>query len=76
MSSLYLTEEELIERALTALLEALGPIEATRFLTLPRPRRLESVERHRHWQATLNQEEFFEQVFGEKSPTSGFVTVS
>jgi hypothetical protein len=60
----YLSEEELIERALNALLEAVGPVETMRFLTLPRPRRLESVKRHRRWQASLNPEQFFEQVFG------------
>lgn len=61
----YLSEEELIERGLSALLEALGPVEAMRFLTLPRPRRLESVKRHRQWQESLNREEFFDQVFAD-----------
>lgn len=65
----YLPEEELIERALEALMEALGPVEATRFLTMSRPRRLESVERHRQWQAALNREQFFEQVFGSSTPS-------
>lgn len=59
----YLSEEELIERGLNTLLEALGPMEAMHFLTLPRPRRLESVKRHRQWQESLNREEFFDQVF-------------
>ncbi len=58
------TEDELIKRGLEALMESPGPVEAMRFLTLPRPRRLESVERHRRWQATLDQEKFFDQVFG------------
>jgi hypothetical protein len=60
----YLPEEELIDKALQALMKALGPVEAIRFLNLPRSRRLESVERHQQWQATLNQEQFFDQVFG------------
>jgi uncharacterized protein YcgL (UPF0745 family) len=60
----YLAEEDLIDKALTVLMQSLGPIETMRFLNLPRQRRLESVERHRQWQATLNQEEFFHQVFG------------
>lgn len=64
----YLSEEELIKRAMTALLEALGPVETMRFLTLPRPRRLESVKRHRQWQATLNQEQFFDELFASTSP--------
>jgi len=65
----YLPEEELIERGLTALIDALGPIEAIRFLTLPRPRRLESVKRHRRWQAGLKQEEFFDRLFDLTTPT-------
>ena len=60
----YLSEEELIERGLEALMTALGPVEAMRFLTLPRPRRLESVERYQRWQASLDQDQFFDQIFG------------
>ncbi len=60
----YLSEDQLIEQAILALLKALGPVESTRFLSLPRVTRLESVKRHRQWQATLNQIEFFNQVFG------------
>lgn len=59
----YLTEDELVKRGVKALVDALGPVEAMRFLTLPRKRRLESVQRHRRWQAMLNQQEFFDQVF-------------
>jgi len=54
----YLPEENLVEQALNAL----GPVETMRFLNLHRSQRLESVERHRKWQA--NQEDFFSQVFG------------
>ena len=35
----YLPEEELIEQALQALFEALGPVETMRFLNLPRQQR-------------------------------------
>jgi hypothetical protein len=66
----YLTEEELIERGLQALMDSLGPVETLRFLNLPRPRRLESVQRHRRWQATLEQKQFFDQVFGSAAPRS------
>jgi len=62
-ASYYLPEEELVQKALKALVEALDPIETTRFLSLPHTRRQESVERHRQWQATLDQEKFLEQVF-------------
>ena len=65
----YLPEEELIQKGLHALMKALGPVETRRFLRLPRSQRLESVEQHRQWQATLNQEEFFDEVFAA-SPAS------
>ncbi len=67
----YLPEDEMIRRALDALMTALGPVETTRFLTLPRQRRLDSVKRHRQWQASLDKDQFFYQVFGpEKPPTT------
>ena len=62
----YLQEEEMIRRAIDALLRDLGPIETARFLTLTKRRRLDSVTRHRLWQEGLDQERFFDQVFGEK----------
>lgn len=54
----------MIRQALEALMKALGPVETARFLTLPRGRRLESVRRHREWQASLEPQEFFDLVFG------------
>jgi hypothetical protein len=60
----YLPEENLVEQALVALMKALGPVETMRFINLPRKQRVESVERHRQWQDTLNKEKFFRQVFG------------
>ena len=65
----YLSEDELIQRGLEALVKALGPIETTRFLALSRARRMESVTRHRRWQATLDQQVFFDQVFGSAGKT-------
>lgn len=60
----YLPENEMIRRALDALMTTLGPVETARFLALPRQRRLDSVKRHRQWQASLNKDQFFDQVFG------------
>lgn len=60
----YLREDEMIRRAVSTLLETLGPVETARFLTLPRQRRLDSVTRHRRWQEALDKEQFFNQVFG------------
>lgn len=59
-----LPEEELIQRAVKILLDTLGPVETTRFLTLPHPQQTDSVLRHQQWQAMLNQEQFFDQIFG------------
>ena len=66
----YLTEEELMKQGIEALMKALDPIETARFLAIPRTRRLESVKRHRQWQAALEREPFFDQVFGTKRATS------
>ncbi|MBM3127878.1 MAG: hypothetical protein FJ009_04490 [Chloroflexi bacterium] len=62
-SQVYLSEDQVVRRALQALMSALGPVETARFLTLPRQRRLESVRRHRQWQARLERTRFFDQVF-------------
>jgi len=65
-AQVYLPEDKMIRRGLEALMAALGPVETVRFLTLPRRRRLESVRRHQQWQASLDQEQFFDQVFGAR----------
>ncbi len=64
----YLPEDEMIRRAIDALMEKLGPIETARFLNLPRRRKLDSVKRHREWQKRLNKDSFFDEVFGVKAP--------
>lgn len=63
----YLSDDELIQKALTALMQTLGPVETMRFLNMPRPKRLESVKRHRDWQESLEPQAFFDQVFGKSS---------
>lgn len=63
----YLPEEQLVQKALEALVDKLGPVEASRFLSLTREGRVESVARHQKWQNTLEQEAFFDEVFGESS---------
>jgi len=62
-----LQEDEMVRRAIAALMENLGPIETARFLTLPHSRRVNSVLRHRKWQASLDKDRFFEQVFGKET---------
>lgn len=63
----YLPEETMVERAVEALVKSLGPVEAARFLSLPRQRVLDYVHWHRQWQANLNQEGFFDVVFAAES---------
>ncbi len=69
-TSRYLAEDELIRRGVEALMKALGPTETARFLNLPRTRCMESVKRHRKWQATLQRKQFFDEVFGSKKEKS------
>ena len=59
----FLSKDELIQKAIESLMAALGPIETTRFLTLDREERVDSVERHQRWQAGLDREAFFNHVF-------------
>jgi hypothetical protein len=60
----YLTEEATIKKGVDALVRELGPVEAMRFLSVPRERRQESVKRHREWQKMLDKDRFFDEVFG------------
>lgn len=64
-----LTEEQLIHQAADILLSKLGVVEATRFFALHTKGRVESVERHRAWQETLNRDEFFAEVFSAPDKT-------
>lgn len=66
----YLPEDEMVRRALDALMAALGPVETTRFLTLARQKRVDSVKRHRQWQDTVDKDQFFDQVFGSPEQLS------
>nr|MBC8359854.1 hypothetical protein [Candidatus Desulfatibia profunda] len=60
----YLNEEELIRKAIDVLLQELGPVETARFVNLPRPKRIESVKRHRQWQKALDKDQFIKEIFG------------
>lgn len=61
----YMDEEDVIKKGIDALLAALGPVEAMRFISLPKKKRMESVKRHREWQKHLEKENFFDEVFGQ-----------
>jgi hypothetical protein len=64
----YMDEEKIIKKAMNVLIKELGPVEAIRFLTLPKRKRIESVKRHREWQKLLNKDMFFDEVFTERDP--------
>jgi len=61
----YIEEENLVKKATELLLKELGPLEAIRFLTLPRQKRMSSLKRHREWQKRLDKDLFFNTVFSE-----------
>jgi hypothetical protein len=61
----YLDEEIVIKRAIEVLIKELGPVEAIRFVNMPRRKRIESVRRHREWQKLLNKDQVFKEVFKE-----------
>jgi hypothetical protein len=61
--STYISEEQLIDKAIDALINQLGPVETNRFLSLMKKRRVESVKRHQKWQAKLKKDQFFNAVF-------------
>jgi hypothetical protein len=61
----YQGDEEILIKGINILLKKLGPVETTRFLNIPRKKRLESIKRHREWQKTLNKENFLKELFSE-----------
>ena len=52
------------EKAIEVLIQELGPVETARFINLLRPKRVESVKRHRQWQKNLDKDEFLKEIFG------------
>jgi len=61
----YMDEELVIKKGMEVLIKELGPVEAIRFINLPKRKRLESVRRHREWQKLLDKDRFFTDVFGK-----------
>ena len=59
----YMDEEKMIKKAVKALIGEIGPVEASRFINIPRKKRMESVRRHREWQKHLDKDTFFKEVF-------------
>lgn len=61
----YMDEDLVIKKGMEVLIKELGPVEAIRFMTIPKRKKIESVKRHREWQKQLNKDNFFDQVFAE-----------
>jgi len=57
-------QEILIKKAMKVLIKELGPVEAIRFINMPKRKRVESVKRHREWQKLLDKDRFFNEAFG------------
>ena len=63
----YMDEETVIKKAMQVLIKELGPVEAIRFITIPKSKMIESVKRNREWQKMLSKDIFFNEVFADKS---------
>ena len=59
----YMDEELMVKKAIKALIGELGPVEASRFINMPRKKRTNSVKRHREWQKHLDKDKFLKEVF-------------
>ena len=62
---IVMNEEQLIKKAVQVLVREFGPVEASRFLSIPQPKRQHSLKRHEIWQNGLNKEIFFNEVFSD-----------
>ena len=55
-----------MKKGIEILFRELGNVDAIRFLSIPREKRVESVKRHKDWQQTLNKNAFFDEIFGDQ----------
>ena len=56
-------DKELIKKVTEILFRELGYTDAIRLLSLPKEQKMESVERHRNWQNTLDKDKFYSDIF-------------
>lgn len=63
----FIDENELYRKAMLLLYENLGPVEASRFLSVVKSKRLDSVKRHRQWQEGLDKDQFFKDILQENA---------
>lgn len=61
--AVLINETQLIQQAISVLIEKLGATDANRFLSLKSAQRLDSVLRHQNWQKTLEKNAFFDEIF-------------
>lgn len=59
----YMDDELVMKKGVELLINGLGPLEALRFLSFPREKRVETIKRHRDWQKNLDQKQFFDDLF-------------
>ena len=58
-------DNDLLKKGIEILFRELGKVDAIRFLSIPRKKRVESVKRHRDWQQTLDKETLFDEIFAD-----------
>jgi hypothetical protein len=61
--TILMTDEQLISQAVETLMDKLGILEATRFLAFKSEEKSDYVKWHQEWQAQLDKEAFFDEVF-------------
>lgn len=61
----YMNEEVVIKKSIEVLIKELGPVEAIRFINMPKRKRMESIKRHKKWQQMLDKSMFFDEIFAE-----------
>jgi hypothetical protein len=62
-SAKYMDEENIIEKGIDILIKGLCPVQAIRFMNIPKEVKIESVKKHRLWQKQLDKDKFFKKVF-------------
>ena len=62
-TSTFINEEKLVSEAINTLIKKFGPVETSRFLSLSKAKRTDSVKRHHLWQTKLDKKDFFDTVF-------------
>jgi len=63
-------DNDLVKKGIEILFRELGNVDAIRFLTIPREKRVESVKRHRDWQQTLDEDRFWVRTEGRAKLTT------